>query len=152
MPSGGARARSGPPPDPNALRRDRDAGEWTHLPAAGRQGPPPTWPLSRPSAREVELWAHEWTRPQAVMWELNRQQVEVAMYVRSLREAEKPRASVAARTLIRQQQEALGLSLPGLLRNRWVIATAPADTAAGRPTGTAGASVKERLGVIRGGG
>lgn len=47
MPRGGARVNSGPPPDPNALRRDRpsDKDGWTTLPAEGRQGDPPAWPL-----------------------------------------------------------------------------------------------------------
>lgn len=47
MGRGGARVNSGPPPDPNALRRDRreDKAGWTLLPAAGRQGDVPEWPL-----------------------------------------------------------------------------------------------------------
>src|SRR4051794_27783932 len=91
------------------------------LPAAGREGAMPKWPLSKATAREVTLWKREWRRPQAVMWERNGQELEVALYVRSLAAAEKLDASVAARTLVRQQQESLGLSLPGLARNRWRI-------------------------------
>lgn len=53
MPRGGARVNSGPPPDPNALRRDRpsDAAGWTILPAEGRRkangaaAGAPRWPL-----------------------------------------------------------------------------------------------------------
>jgi hypothetical protein len=122
MAKGGARAHSGPPPDPNALRRDRKSdGEWTRLPAEGRSGDAPAWPLSEQSSREAALWDAEWRRPQAVMWERNGQQLEVALYVRSVVDAESPKATVAARTLVRQQMEALGLSVPGLLRNRWLI-------------------------------
>lgn len=46
MPRGGARVNSGPPPDPNALRRERpsDKDGWTTLPAA-RKGRTPKWPL-----------------------------------------------------------------------------------------------------------
>lgn len=55
------------------------------------------------------------------MWERNGQEIEVALYVRSVVDAEKADASTAARVLVRQQQEALGLSLPGLHRNRWLI-------------------------------
>lgn len=58
------------------------------------------------------------------MWERNGQEVEVAMYVRSLVAAEKRDASTNARTLVRQQQESLGISLPGLARNHWKIADA----------------------------
>lgn len=47
MARGGARTNSGPPPDPTALRRDRpsDRDGWTALPAAGRPGRTPKWPL-----------------------------------------------------------------------------------------------------------
>jgi hypothetical protein len=47
MARGGARVNSGPPPDPNALRRDRksDQAGWTTLPAEGRKGRTPKWPL-----------------------------------------------------------------------------------------------------------
>lgn len=129
MTSGGARAHSGPAPDPNALRRDRDKAGWTTLPAA-RTDPAPSWPLSRASARELVLWAREWTRPQAVMWEANGQEEEVALYVRSLAFAERPSAPVSARVLVRQQQEALGLSLPGLARLRWRIGPTSAPVSA----------------------
>ena len=121
MAKGGARARSGPAPDPDALRRERDGGDWMTLPAAGRAGEAPEWPLAGQTEREAELWAREWRRPQAVMWERFGQELEVALYVRSVADAESREASVAARTLVRQQQEALGLSVPGLARNRWRI-------------------------------
>lgn len=118
----GAGARSGPAPDPHALRRERDSGEWTTLPAEGRKGRTPKWPLIEPSDRELELWRREWRRPQAIMWQRLGLEVEVALYVRRLVRAEVPGASVNLGTLVRQMQEALGLSLPGLHRNRWRIA------------------------------
>lgn len=120
---GGARGRSGPAPDPNALRRDRkDDGPWTVLPAEGRTGDAPEWPLSDETKREIALWEREWRRPQAVEWERNGQELEVAIYVRTIIAAEKHDAAQNMRNLLRQQQEALGISLPGLLRNRWKIA------------------------------
>ncbi len=117
----GIHGRQGPPPDPHAIRRERNPIEWIHLPATGRIGPAPEWPLTRQTSRERAFWEHEWKRPQAVMWEANGQDVEVALYVRSLADAERPKAPVALRTLVRQQQEALGVSIPGLARNRWTI-------------------------------
>lgn len=145
--------RGGPAPDPNALRRERpsDQAGWTHLPAEGRQGETPPWPLTRPRARERVLWEREWRRPQAVMWERNGQHEEVAVYVRSLAAAELPRASVAARTLVKQQQEALGLSQPGLNRLRWVIDGGAPAVNTQRPTGTDGAAMRDRLRAIEGG-
>lgn len=143
----GANTNSGPPPDPNAIRRDRDHKDWTRLPAAGRSGPTPDWPLSRANKREAEIWANEWQRPQAIMWERNGQETEVALYVRALVVAERPSASVASRTLVRQFQEVLGVSMPGLLRLRWVIDHGPADVAE-RPA-PATTNAKDRLRVLR---
>src|SRR4051812_39540905 len=110
MASGGARARSGPAPDPNALRRDRDQGEWTLLPFEGRgELPAPGWPLTESSAREWELWSSLWCKPQAVAWERLGQELEVAMLVRNIAEVEKPGAPVNLGTLVRQQMDSLGL-------------------------------------------
>jgi hypothetical protein len=148
MPSGGARARSGPAPDPNALRRDRkDDGEWRKLPASGRGGDVPEWPLSSASGRELELWELEWRRPQAVVWEENGQELEVALFVRSVVDAEAPRAPSAARTLVRQQMEALGLTVPGLARNRWRIVD---DGVSEKPDRPARKSARDRLKVVPG--
>lgn len=82
------------------------------------------------------------------MWEANGQQAEVALYVRSLAAAERPRASVASRTLVRQQQEALGLSLPGLLRLRWRITDEPAQD---RTTDDEPSSIRDRFRLVVGG-
>jgi len=48
-------------------------------------------------------------------------QVEVALYVRRLVEAERPDAPVSVGTLVRQYADALGLSIPGLRALRWRI-------------------------------
>lgn len=157
MAKGGARARSGPPPDPAALRRDRpsDKDGWTDLPAEGRKGKTPAFPLDAPTKRELQLWAEEWKRPQAIEWERNGQFLEVALFVRTFAGAESPKATAAERTLVRQQMDALGISLPGLLRNRWRILpvepvekpTAPRAAPARRSTGTA----RQRLRAVNGG-
>jgi hypothetical protein len=94
--------------------------------------------------RELALWASEWSRPQAVMWERNGQELEVALYVRSVVAAERADAPTNARTLVRQQQEALGISLPGLQRNRWRIEDTPMKASARKPT-------RARLKVVPGG-
>lgn len=124
MASGGARARSGPAPDPNALRRDRksDQAGWVTLPAEGRKGDPPEWPLSEASPRELTLWSREWKRPQAVQWEATGAEVEVALYVRRLVEAEKPSSPANLSALVKQLMESLGISQDGLARRRWRIA------------------------------
>lgn len=131
MPKGG-HARSGPAPDPNALRRERDIGEWTTLPAEGRPGPAPAWPLTKPTVRETDLWVRLWAKPQALMWERYDQTEEVALYVRKLRATEKPNAPAASFTAVRQLADSLGLSTPGMRANRWKIGP-PAIESQGAP-------------------
>lgn len=147
MPSGGARARSGPPPDPNALRRDRDAGEWTVLPAEGRPGEPPPWPMPNQSGREADLWEALWRKPQAIVWERNGLEFEVALYVRRFTEAELMDSMVTLSTLVRQMGDSLGLTIPGMRANRWKIMAEDPRTGPGAvvPTRT---SSRSRLTVV----
>jgi hypothetical protein len=122
--AGGARIGAGRTPDPNALRRDRkdDAG-WTVLPAEGRKGKkPPSFPLIDPTAREMQLWRELWKKPQAIVWEKNGQEMQVAMYTRTFAEAEIIGAHTNLRTLLRQQANELLLTLPALLSARVRIA------------------------------
>jgi hypothetical protein len=153
MGSGGARARSGPAPDPEALNRLRNTdAAWHVLPITGRPGPAPEWPLPNPSQRELDLWALLWAKPQATRWEVLGQDHEVALYVRRFVRAEQPDAPVATVVVVRQLGEALGLTIPGLLRNRWQIGSqqsapvapqAPADPG-GTPPAPRG-SAKSRI-------
>ena len=125
MAKGGARTRSGPAPDPMALRRDRpsDQAEWTILPRAGRAGDPPRFPLPKPVARELALWAEVWSRPQAVAWEAEGDDhLLVAVYVRRFTEAELRGATAAATTIVRQLADELGLTASGMARRRWRLA------------------------------
>ena len=55
------------------------------------------------------------------MWDAAGQEREVANFVRTQVEAEKRGAPSALRTLVLRMEEHLGLSQPGLARNRWVI-------------------------------
>ncbi len=156
MPRGGARVVSGPPPDPNALRRDRpgDAATWTTLPAEGRAGDPPEWPLLEADGREWELWADLWGKPQAIMWERLGQLYEVAMCVRMLARAEQPKSSIELQKVVRQYLDSLGLSTQGMLRNRWrIAANEVGERRDSRKTkASAGPSMKDRLKAIDGGG
>jgi hypothetical protein len=141
----GGHARSGPPPDPNALRRSRsDDAEWTTLPAEGRTDPAPAWPLSRATPAERKLWVRLWTLPQAIEWERRQQDDEVALYCRRFIEAQKPGSAVNLSTLVRQMRDSLGLTTPGMRSNRWLIG-APA-TAARRQAPKS--SSKSRLRVV----
>lgn len=155
MPKGGARTRSGPAPDPTALRRERDAGEWTILPAEGREGATPDWPFEEQSIREAVLWERLWRMPQALMWERYGQDFEVALYVRRLAEAEKPDSAVVLSTLVRQIADSLGLTTPGMRSNRWRIdrpsAEDEAPTGSGAVPALAPTSARARLRAVAGG-
>lgn len=152
MPSGGARARSGPAPDPNALRRDRkdDAG-WTVLPAEGRTGKAPVFPLIDPSQRELDLWVELWKKPVALLWEKNQQELAVAFHVRTMVEAERADAQANLRTLVRQQAGELLLTIPAMYSARVRIAD---DEVASKRTesqpGTTRVSARDRLKAVKG--
>lgn len=127
MPSGGARTRSGPAPDPNALRRDRDRKDWTQLPAAGRQGDTPDWPaeMEEPSVAELAMWQRLWKTPQALVWEADGVHDAVALYVRTFVHVGQGGASAPMLTAVRQQADSLLLTIPALHAARYVIAGTP---------------------------
>ena len=118
---GGARASSGPPPDPNSRRQQTkaQASGWIDLPAGGRDGDPPAWPFTQSVGAEPEVWADLWSKPQAVAWEsLNIDVRLVALYVRRSVEAE---LDIKASTEARQLGALLGLDPQSMLRNKWRI-------------------------------
>lgn len=125
MPSGG-HARTGPPRDPNALRRDRDSTEWIHFPAV-REGQAPRWPLPEPTDRERKLWRSFWTRGVANAWERFELAHQVAIYVRTLVAVEKEITNASLLGKVLAQEDRLGLTPAGLARNLWVIGDAPAS-------------------------
>lgn len=146
MAKGGARARSGPAPDPNALSRERDAEGWIELPASGRQGDAPEFPLTYPTGRELELWEAHWVKPQALMWEASGLEFEVALYVRNLQLAEQPTSPANRSTLVKQLMEDLGLTEAGLARNRWRIVDASAPSRQQKPRSRS--SARDKLKVV----
>lgn len=153
MPRGGARAVSGPPPDPRSLKSaaSMDKGGWRTLPAEGRAGEPPEWPLTEAADRELDLWDGMWAKPQAVAWEDMGQELEVALFVRTLAEAERADARVDVKKMIRGYLDSLGLSVAGMNRNRWKIAPATDEPAADGPVLAAPVrrpSARDRLKVV----
>ncbi|GAB3166653.1 hypothetical protein GCM10027059_25940 [Myceligenerans halotolerans] len=169
MPRGGARVNSGPPPDPNALRRDRkdDKAGWISLPSEGRQKPAPEWPLPPVTVfgdsdeaetrrmelgeRELQLWAEMWAKPQAVMWERLRCADRVALYVRlqvlGERTGEKQKLSEA-----RMIGDRLGLDPASMLRLRWKVVTDELAERRSRPVPAPRSnSVRDRLRSVNGG-
>lgn len=118
---------SGPAPKPDGQRARRNATfAMTHLPASGRQGPPPKWPfIEAPTGPQRSLWKTLWTLPQAVMWERGRSELTVAQYV--VQQIVAQTGDVYASRESRAIGELLGLTPVGLLKLRWeVVDDAPA--------------------------
>ena len=153
MPRGGARAVSGPPPDPRSIRsaQSMDKGGWRTLPAEGRTGAAPEWPLTEAADRELDLWDDQWAKPQAVAWEAMGQELEVALFVRTLAEAERADGRVDVKKMLRGYLDSLGLSVSGMNRNRWKIAPAVDEPVTAGPATAAPArrpSARDRLKVV----
>jgi len=155
MPKGGARIRSGPAPtsDQRSHKAAASADGWLTLPAEGRDGPMPAFPLKSPSPREMELWERLWEYPQAVAWEQLHQDFEVASYVRLIAVAESPRASAIIWSQVKQFAESLGLSVSGMQRNRWTVAATDAEDDKGEQSGPSRAvtSLNDRLRAVSNG-
>ena len=148
----GGHARSGPAPDPNAIRRDRPADQatWITLPEP-RTGPAPAWPLTEGTKREDAMWSRLWATSQARMWETLGLTDEVGLYVRTFCEAAAVEASAPLRTLVLRQMEGLGLSAAGLSRLRWRLPTGdPAPTKEATTTNDRrrSSTVKDRFKVV----
>ncbi len=127
----------GPAPKPDDQRARRNARPAkVYLPAAGRPGKPPVWPLPDPNAYELTLWAELWTLPQAVAWEEQRATRVVAQYVRwqTLSDLGSVKAAPEARML----GDRLGMTPLALRRLEWEIVADPAAAQSGRPTSPAG--------------
>ncbi|MGX1133179.1 hypothetical protein RKD49_005369 [Streptomyces glaucescens] len=152
MSKGGARIRSGPAPTSTERSHKAQADGWITLPADGRDGPLPAFPLDMATPREIQLWERLWETPQATMWEQLHQEFEVASYVRLLVRAESPRSSAIVWGQVKQFAESLGLSVSGMQRNRWTIAAVDADDESGTPQVNAQVtSLADRLKAARGG-
>lgn len=150
MPRGGSRNRSGPAADPSSERSERRGVRLTALPAEGREGKPPTWPLPKRSAytvgrdengkpfreydegetqevaaRELELWAWAWSLPQACAWSLPSEAWRlhtIAMWVRTYVICESNDATAADKSSLHRFADQIGLTPAGLKENGWAIA------------------------------
>jgi len=121
----------GPAPKKNARRRNIGPSAVT-LPAEGRRGRPPAFPLPAFSCwdqveekavrvRELALWRQLWCTPQAVAWERLRMHTEVGLYCRLRAQAE--RGDVKAASESRLMGDRLGMTPMSMLRLRWEIST-----------------------------
>ena len=112
------------------------------LPAAGRQGPPPPWPLpGAPLPDELDAWVALWATPQAVIWERGGCSRIVARYCRVMVRAEEPdtQAAILAQASILEAH--LGLGPKAMRALLWTIA----DDEAPPPPRVGKSSARERI-------
>ena len=102
------------------------------LPAKGREGPPPPWPLpGKLSPAEREAWVQLWATPQAFAWEKLGWTRTVARYCRLMVRAEKLDSYAALHAQSTALEDRLGLSPKSMRMLLWQIA--PEDAAAPLP-------------------
>lgn len=99
------------------------------LPAAGRKGRAPAWPLEGKAPKQ---WARVWKAPQAVVWEEMRLHAVVARYALLLAVVEhrwdsEEGTPITASALsnawseVRQMEDRLGLSPLAMMRMEWEV-------------------------------
>lgn len=108
------------PPKMEPQRGSRGRGVLV-LPAGGRKGEPPDWPLT-PALEHAEwkLWRELWASPQAVEWERLGWSRVVARYVRYCLMAEGGDEKMAAEA--RQLEDRLGLTPKAMRLLLWTVA------------------------------
>jgi hypothetical protein len=149
---GGARIRSGPAADPNALVRERDGADWLKLPHGAVDLPAPDWPLEvPPSPVEAKAWARLWTLPQSLIWRHNRQEDQVARFVRTKVRADLPDASVPILTAARQAEEGLLLTVLSMRASKVSIDSAPTEFTPTVPAVDISRAKRDRLRMLGGG-
>lgn len=142
MARGGARSRSGPPPDPTSERSEKR--NYTLTALEPYDGEVPAFPLpprtvamvnedgelvdddeesERVWNRELDMWAWAWTTPQACAWigEPYRWP-EIGLWVRTFVVCEGDRATAADKNSLHRFAENQGLTPNGLKMNGWAIA------------------------------
>jgi len=111
----------------------------TMLPAGGREGDAPDWPLDLGNPSEMQLWRDLWATPQAVAWENFGWTRVVARYVRCVIIAEGMDKDALSES--RQLEDRLGLTPKAMRMLMWQIApdevaeqraSTPAPSARGR--------------------
>ena len=148
MASGGARNRSGPPAVAGSGRSDRRGFRLDALPAAGFDGPVPSFPLMPRSVyrwefedkrrfqvlddeataaireREAALWEWAWRTPQACAWSMPSESWRVhtiAMWVRTFVICESNEGTAADKSSLHRFADQIGMTTAGLAEMGWHI-------------------------------
>lgn len=173
MPKGGARNRSGPPPDPNSLTSARRGLSFEVLDVAGYSGDVPGFPLpamrilrweyedkrkwqvydadasERFANREAELWAWAWATPQAHAWaEEPWRHHTVAMWVRTATVCEGSEATAADKNSLHRFADQIGFTPAGLKENGWTVGSPLPQDDEDAPEGD---DPRSRMRVVAGG-
>jgi hypothetical protein len=108
------------------------------LPAGGRRGATPSWPIGDPTEAEAQVWSELWRTPQAAAWETLGWTRAVARYCRVVVAAEAPGAPAMVLSEVRQMEDRLGLSPLAMRRLEWEVAgdEVEAQRATRQPTTT----------------
>lgn len=110
-------------PKDNPARRNARVGPLI-LPAEGRKGKTPAWPLTTSATpAEERAWAELWKTPHAVAWERLGWIRTVARYCRAMVRAEAPSASAAIMGQVVALEDRLGLSPKAMRLLLWTIAS-----------------------------
>ena len=130
------------PPSFDPARKNARVGP-VQLPAEGRRGRPPAWPLpGSPSTDEKRAWAELWATPQAVAWEKLGWTRTIGRYCRILVEAEMPNARREVRSSATEFEDRLGLTPKAMRLMLWQIVED--ETAARRQERKSSQGAKQR--------
>ena len=153
MAHGGARNRSGPPPDPSSGRSDRRGLTLTSLPAS-YAGLVPEFPLPGATERELELWAEAWSWPQANGWALATETPRrraVAMWVRTAVRCEAVDAPANLLAQLHRFADQAALTPAGLAEAGWSIAKDEVRERRADSVAPPRSSSRSKLKVVNGG-
>ncbi len=131
-------------PDDQKVNRVPRKLEWTHLPAAGRQGPPPKLPKVAEWSKETRRWWKElWQTPQATQWDqTGRTAVPMAVLYQAMQDAPVDKLpAIAGALLAREDRHGLNPKAMGHLCWRIV------DDAEEAPAATPANDRRDRLRV-----
>lgn len=130
------------PPKTNPQRGHRGRGP-LQLPAEGRKGSPPPWPLAEDADEEEEqAWADLWATPQAVAWDRLGWTRTVARYCRMMVAGESRKASATLLAQISVLEDRLGLTPKAMRLLLWEVVS---DEVAEQRTAT---SVRKRIKAV----
>ena len=107
-------------PKPDPVRRNARVGPQA-LPAGGRRGDPPRWPLPDQKPGEDTIWRELWATPQAAAWERLGWTRTVARYCRVLVDAEA--LNYAAMKAADSLEDRLGLTPKAMRMLLWTVAS-----------------------------